>query len=513
MNTTPYWIDSAPLPQFSRLNRDLDCDVVVVGGGITGITAAYLLKQQGERVVLLERDRCAIHETGHTTAHITHVTDKPLHTLVDDFGKDHARAVWDSLRAAIDQIAMNIRREQIQCELVWVPGYLHTPFADNPDKKTIDGLHQDAELANQLGFEATFRESVPVVGRPGVQFNGQAKFHPRKYVAGLLKAIPGEGCDVFEGTNVDEVEENPLVVRANNHRVRCSYVVIATHVPIMGKAGALSATLLQTKLYPYSSYAMGARVPSGTMPEAIFWDTGDPYYYLRVDRHQDHDYIIYGGEDHKTGTEAKTVEIFRRLAGALHGLAPDAVADHQWSGQVVETPDGLPYIGETTDRQFVSTGYSGQGMTFGTLGAMLAVDAYLRRKNPWSDLYAPDRKAIKSGKWDYLRENAQFPYYLVRDRLARAEDDELTALARNSGMILSLSGKKVAAFRDQDGNVTLLSPVCTHLKCIVAWNEAEQTWDCPCHGSRFRATGEVLAGPAEENLEKISSAEISARKR
>src|SRR5262245_47164946 len=301
MNTTPYWIDTAPLPQFSRLNRDVECDVVVVGGGITGITAAYLFKQEGKRVVLLERDHCATHETGHTTAHLTHVTDKPLHTLVDDFGADHAGAIWDSLRIAIEQIATNIRRERIQCEFNRVPGYLHTPFAENPENKAIENLKKDAELANELGFEATFRDAIPVMGRPGVQFANQAKFHPRKYVAALLRAIPGDGCDVFEETNVEEVEDEPLVVRANEHRVRCKYVVIATNVPIMGKAGTLSATLLQTKLFLYSTYAMGARVASDSLPEATFWDTGDPYYYLRVDRNHDHDYIIYGGEDHKTG--------------------------------------------------------------------------------------------------------------------------------------------------------------------------------------------------------------------
>ena len=510
MNTTPYWIDTAPLPQFPRLNRDLDCDVVVVGGGITGITAAYLLRQEGKRVVLLERDRCAVHETGHTTAHITHVIDKRLQKLVDDFGQDHARAVWDSLRAATDQIAMNVRRERISCEFSWVPGYLHTPFAANPDEKDVDHLRKEAELANELGFEAAFRESVPVMGRPGVKFMNQAKFHPRKYAAALLRAIPGDGFDVFEETTVEDVEDEPRRVRANGHTIRCDYVVIATHVPIMGKASALSATLLQTKLYPYSTYAMGAKLAPGTMPEAVFWDTGHPYYYLRVDRHHDHDYLIYGGEDHKTGQEQNTVDVFRRLEEALHRLAPNAVADHWWSGQVIETPDGLPYIGETTERQFVSTGYSGQGITFGTLGAMMAVDACLKRKNPWSELYAPDRKAIKAGKWDYVRENAQFPYYLVRDRLGRAQDDSLSALARNSGMILSLSGRKIAAYRDAKGDVTLLSPVCTHLKCIVAWNQAEQTWDCPCHGSRFRATGEVLAGPAEDDLEKITRAEVPA---
>jgi Rieske Fe-S protein len=351
------------------------------------------------------------------------------------------------------------------------------------------------------------------MGRPGLEFADQAKFHPRKYVTALLRAIPGDGCDVFEATNVDEVEDEPLTVRANDYRVRCSYVIIATHVPIMGKAGALSATLLQTKLYPYSTYAIGAPAAPGLVTHAIFWDTGDPYYYLRVDRHDDFDYLIYGGEDHKTGQEQNTLAVFRRLEAALHRIVPSAVADHGWSGQVIETPDGLPYIGETSERQFVSTGYGGQGITFGTLGAMMAADAVVHRKNPWTDLYAPDRKAIKAGKWDYLRENAQYPYYFLRDRLAHTDDDSLSALARNSGTILSLSGRKVAAYRDGDGNVTLLSPVCTHLKCIVAWNAAEQTWDCPCHGSRFKATGEVVAGPAEKNLERLRFAELSAREK
>lgn len=178
--------------------------------------------------------------------------------------------------------------------------------------------------------------------------------------------------------------------------------------------------------------------------------------------------------------------------------------DHHWSGQVIETPDGLPYLGETASQQFAATGFAGNGMTFGTLGAMMAVDAFQKRKNPWAELFHVRRKKIRGGTWDYLKENKDYPYYLLRDWLGGAEAKSLKAIKRIQGKILHLEGKKVAAYRDAQGEVSLCSPVCTHLKCIVGWNDAEKTWDCPGHGSRFAATGEVLAGPAEEPLEKLS---------
>ncbi|PYI81033.1 MAG: hypothetical protein DME26_20570 [Verrucomicrobia bacterium] len=187
----------------------------------------------------------------------------------------------------------------------------------------------------------------------------------------------------------------------------------------------------------------------------------------------------------------------------LRRFFPSAKVDHRWSGQVVETNDRVPLIGETSSQQFAATGFGGNGMTFGTLGAMMAVDAFSKRKNPWNHLLSPRRKKLKGGTLAYLRENKDYPFYLVRDRLGRAESKSLRSISRNTGRILNLDGKKVAGYRDEKGNVSLCSPICTHLGCIVAWNDAEQTWDCPCHGSRFKPTGEVLSGPAERNLEKI----------
>src|SRR5207249_10134969 len=241
----------------------------------------------------------------------------------------------------------------------------------------------------------------------------------------------------------------------------------------------------------------------GSIPQASFWDTADPYHYLRVDRHRDHDYVIFGGEDHKTGQADDTEACFTALERTLRELLPDVELTHRWSGQVIETNDGLPFIGETSSHQFAATGYSGNGMTFGTLAGMMARDRVLGRRNPWQDLFDAGRTKVKGGAWDYVKENSDYPYYLIRDRFAGAEGKSLRAVRRGEGRLVELNGRKVAAWRGEDGRVTLLSPVCTHMGCHVDWNEAERTWDCPCHGSRFTPNGRVLAGPAESPLGRI----------
>ena len=211
---------------------------------------------------------------------------------------------------------------------------------------------------------------------------------------------------------------------------------------------------------------------------------------------------MFGGLDHKTGQASRTSARFAELEKTLRRYLPAARVKHRWSGQVIESHDGLPLIGETAERQFVATGFSGNGITFGTLAAMMIRDALTGRKNPWRALFAPDRKQLRGGVWNYLSENLEYPYYMVKDRLAASEGKSLRSLKRGQGKILKIAGERVAAYRDAAGKATLLSPVCTHLGCIVHWNEAERSWDCPCHGSRFSATGALIAGPAESALEK-----------
>lgn len=507
MDTNSYWIDNTAAQKFSALKEDIAVDVLIVGAGITGITAAYLLKRAGCNVALVERNRCIGGETSYTTAHLTCVTDPRLKELAKNFGNNHAQAVWDAQLAAIDVIDRTVWREQIKCQFEWVPGYLfhqESETCDPNSEEAAKDLREETELANERGFDAEFLKSVPVFHRPGIRFENQAKFHPRKYLTALLRLIPGKGSYVFENTNVEEIDGSPITATtAEGHRIHCAHVLMATHVPLQGKSGLLPATFLQSKIFPYVSYAIGGWVKRGTVPEALFWDTGDPYDYLRVDRRHDHDYVIFGGEDHKTGQVEQTSQCFARLEQRLKRVLPEVSVTHRWSGQVIETNDGLPYIGETAERQFVATGFSGNGMTFGTLSAMMFADHVMNQSNPWTELFDPGRTKIRGGLWDYIKENKDYPYYMIRDRFAGTGGRSLRAIKRGTGDVIEVHGQPAAVYRGLDSQIYVRSAVCTHMGCFVHWNDAERTWDCPCHGSRFKTSGEVMAGPAESPLSTI----------
>ena len=502
LDGTPYWQESSPMPRYPSLDRNLKVDVAIIGAGITGLTTAYLLKRAGRTVAVIDRGRCGGVDTGHTTAHVTCVTDLDLSALVKNFGRDHAQAAWDGGLAALAEIDTIVANEGIDCHWEWVPGYKFAALTANAEEEG-PRLQEEAALASELGFDARFLDAVPFFNRPGIEFGGQGRFHPRKYLAALAAVVNGNGSHVFEHTESEDVMDDPLSVKAAGHTIACDYVVIATHTPLQGKTNIASATLFQTKLSLYSSYVLGGRLPKGTIPDALYWDTADPYHYLRLDPHRDYDYVIFGGEDHKTGQAANTEACYRALERKLTEILPQIEITHRWSGQVVETHDGLPFIGETSSRQFAATGYAGNGMTFGTIAGLMARDAALGRSNPWAELFDTARTKVKAGAWDYLKENKDYPYYLIRDRFAGADGRSLRELGRGKGKILELKGERVAAWRSDAGTVTLLSPICTHMGCVVDWNDAESTWDCPCHGSRFKPNGDVLAGPAESPLEKL----------
>ena len=518
INTSSYWFDNTPAPRFPALKEDIAVDVLIVGAGITGITAAYLLKNSGRSVALVDQGRCLSGQTSHTTAHLTSVTDSPLSELVRSFGKDHAQAAWDAQLAAIDTIERIVSREQIKCHFKWVPGYLFNPsaatFRAEQEKNVLD-LAREADLATELGFDAELETSVPVFHQPGVRFENQAKFHPRKYLVALLRLLAGsQGFRIHESTEIEQIEGTPITATTRDgHRIHCEHVLLATHVPLQGKSGLLPAIFLQSKTAAYSTYAIGGWVPSGTMPEALFWDTGDPYDYMRVDRRHDHDFVIYGGEDHKTGQVENTSQSFSRLEQRMRQVMPDISVTHRWSGQVVDTNDGLPYIGETAERQFVATGFSGQGMTLGTTSAMMFADYVTGQTNPWEGLFDPGRTKIKGGLWDYVKENKDYPYYLIRDRFAGKSGRTLRAIARGSGEVIDVNGQPAAVYRGPDGQIQMRSAVCTHMGCYVQWNDSESMWDCPCHGSRFKVSGEVLAGPAEQPLAALGDESASVTKK
>lgn len=501
IDTTPYWSTSARLPQFEALAENVSADVAVVGGGITGLTTAYLLAKAGRRVVVLERGRCASIDTGHTTAHLTMVIDTRLSEMVKTIGRDHSQAVWDAGLAALSTIDDIVSENEIDAGFERVDGFLHAPIRGDEDREA-ERLKEDARLGRELGFDVEFVHAVPCLSRPGMRVAEQARFHPRAYLAGLAAAFTALGGRIYERSAVDEFTASPRAVRANGHSVSCEDVVIATHSPMVGLA---ESNAFQSKLSLYTSYVVGGRWPHGALPDALWWDTNTPYNYLRVHPDGDDDVVIFGGNDHKTGQQSDTEGCYERLEQRLTTLIPRIEIAYRWSGQVIETTDGLPYIGRSAEHQYTATGYGGNGMTFGTLAGVMIADAVAGRANPWADLFDPGRKALTRGVWDYVKENLDYPYYMIRDRFAGVETRSLRDVQRGDGKIVDYRGAKVAAFRDRTGALTLRSAECTHMGCTVAWNSAERTWDCPCHGSRFKPNGEVISGPATSPLAEVTS--------
>ena len=479
------WIATSSQPRRPRLEGDLEVDVAIVGGGITGITAALLLQRAGKRVCVLEARRVAEGVTGHTTAHVTEAIDARYATLERRFGRDGARLAAQASRAAIDFIEAHATKD---CGFEKLPGWLFTERDDD-----LEELHQEYEAAKRAGLPVTMTDEVPLpfATRAAVVFPNQAQIHPRAYLLPLIDEIERGGGLIFEETRVVAIEGgDPCLVRTNQGNVRAAFVVEATHAP-------LNRVFLQTKIGSRRSYVLGAVVAQQAL-HGLFWDTDDPYHYLRSAG----DVLLVGGEDHKTGNEDDTFACYERLASYLAARFGVRELRHRWSAQVIEPVDGLPFIGRNSmsKRVFVATGFSGTGITFGTLAAMILSDEILGRTNPWGELLSATRVKPIAAFTDYVTENVDFPLHFVKDRLTAAEVRRVDDIERGQGKLVRVHGRKLAVYRDDRGELHALSPVCPHLGCHVTFNDAERTWDCPCHGSRFTPDGRVVNGPATGNL-------------
>jgi glycine/D-amino acid oxidase-like deaminating enzyme/nitrite reductase/ring-hydroxylating ferredoxin subunit len=493
--------ENASLPRYPALTSDLRVDVVVVGGGIAGVTSAILLKRAGKRVALIEREHVGSGDTGHTTAHLTEVLDHRFYDLADDFGEEETRLVAQSGRAAIDRIETFAHQYGIECDFERVPAYL---FADK--RRQIRQLRREYATASRLGMHASFVRDVPLPGtggRAAIRFENQAQFHPLKYVVGLASRITGDGSHVFENTPALSIEDGePCRVVTPRGVLTASEVVVATHSPVSNRV------VLHTKVAAYRTYVIGVRLRQGALPRALYWDTEDPYHYVRW--HED--LVIIGGEDHKTGMKDDEASCFARLEEYARGRFDLASIEYRWSGQVMESVDGLPYIGKNplSDHLWVATGFGGNGMTLGTLSGMILSDLILKTSNPYASLYQPSRIKPLVSATSYLRENKDVAYCFVADRLRSGEVRRLSQIAPGEGKLMRVNGRKLAVYRDSQGSIHASSAVCTHLGCIVRWNNAEGSWDCPCHGSRFSAEGKVINGPAIRGLEPVELEEVKS---
>jgi glycine/D-amino acid oxidase-like deaminating enzyme/nitrite reductase/ring-hydroxylating ferredoxin subunit len=492
-----YWIDRTPGRTFPTFEGgDPLVDVAIVGGGITGITAAVLLKRAGKTVALIEADKIGQGVTGYTTAHLTEAIDTRYRTLISDFGLEGAKLAARASHAALERIDAFVNENHISCGFERLPGFLYSE-----NEKDLGELHEEYEAAKKVGLDVKMTREVPLpfTTVAGVRFANQAQLNIREYLFPLAAEIPGGGSSVYENTRVESLrDDDPCRLETNNGTIRANKVIVAANVPF-------NRVFLQTKIAHYRSYVLALQ--SAPALHGLFWDSDDPYHYLRSANVDGAPVLIVGGEDHKTGTEEDTVACYERLLAYAKERIKFSEVSHRWSGQVIEPVDGLPYIGHNSasKRVFVATGYSGNGITFGTVAGMMLSDAVLGRPNPWAELFDATRITPLASAKDYIKENVDVPVHLIGDRLKPADAESIEAVKAGEGKLVDVRGKRVAVFRADDGDLKVLSSVCPHLGCTVHFNNAERTWDCPCHGSRFATDGHVIDGPAMKGLATLSA--------
>jgi glycine/D-amino acid oxidase-like deaminating enzyme/nitrite reductase/ring-hydroxylating ferredoxin subunit len=496
-STPSLWSSAHPSRSAAPLAGDARYDVCVVGGGIAGLTTAYLLARAGRKVALLEAKPTVVSgETMFTTAHLSWVIDDRFSHVASVRGDDAAKAAAASHRGAIDLIEETVSREKIDCDFKRLDGYLF-PGSDGP--KPLD---EEEQTLRRLGLDFEKIDSLPFQARgPALRFPHQGRFHPLKYLSEIAGLIRQHGGAVYTDTRVAKVRGgDPCTVETKSgHTVTCKAAVIAVNSPF--EAG----TTLHNKVAAYQTYVIAAEVPKGSVPDALYWDTEDPYHYIRLqpgEAAESIDHLIVGGEDHKTGQASDTDERWGRLKAWTQERFPEAKAiKYRWSGEVFETPDGLALIGLTPwngDNVYIITGDSGMGMTHGTLGARLVADLIEGKKNDLASLYSPSRwmpGAAKTLLQENLNMAAQYADWLTGGDV-KSEDE----IPPGHGAVIRNGLMKLAVYKDDQGRVTRRSAVCPHMGCIVRWNPGEKTWDCPCHGSRFTNIGKVLHGPSTSDL-------------
>lgn len=498
--TVSSWMSTSDMPSESPLNESTEADVCIVGAGIAGLSVAYLLSREGRSVIVLDDGPVGGGMTARTTAHLSNAFDDRYFEVERLHGGEAAQLVADSHTAAIDQIEKIVKTEKISCQFERVDGYLFVPPRES--RKILDDELAAAHRAGLSEVEKVDRAPIEYNTGPALRFPRQAQFHPLKYLSGLAEAIKGNGGRIFTPAHASKIEggRRARVKTSGGFTIDTESIVIATNTPIN------DLVAIHTKQAPYQTYVVGARIPRDSVEKALYWDTGDPYHYVRLERigrgANAYDLLIVGGEDHKTGQADDGQKRLTSLERWTRTRFPMVESfDYHWSGEVMEPADTLAFIGRNpldAPNVFIATGDSGQGMTHGTIAGILLTDLILKRENKWEKIYDPSRITLTALP-EFAKENlnvaAQYLEYIKP-----GDVDSVEEIGPGTGAVMLKEGVRVAAYRDEQGVVYERSAVCRHLGCLVNWNTLEKTWDCPCHGSRYTPHGKVFQGPANEAL-------------
>lgn len=503
------WLDTVDksLLQTRPLNQDIRANVCVIGAGIAGMMVAYSVARAGQNVAVIDDGMIGSGETGRTTAHLVNALDDRYYDIERLFGEEGSRMAAESHTAAIQRIESIIELEQIDCDFERLDGYL---FLGKKEQR--DELERELEAARTAGLtDVKLMERMPLSFwdfGPALKFPSQAQFHPLKFLKGLTKAVQRDGGSIYTGTHADLIIDgrngNPCAVTTTSgYQILCDKIVVCTNTPVN------DWLIMHTKQAPYRTYVLGFKVPKGSVPHGLYWDTSDPYHYIRLqtaeEPHADYEFLIVGGEDHKTGQADDTEDRFRCIEEWTRARFPMAQEiTHQWSGQIMEPVDYMGFIGKNPGEDqntYIVTGDSGNGMTNAGVAGILITDLIMGRENPWEKLYDPSRITFRAAT-DFAKENLNVAEQYA-DWLKPGDVESYDEIPAGSGAVIRRGARKVAVYKAEDGTIHERSAMCPHLYCVVDWNDTEKSWDCPCHGSRFDAYGKVLNGPAISGLEPV----------
>lgn len=500
-----YWLASTPVTKYPALMEDVKVDVAIIGGGITGISCAYELVQEGLKVAILESDRISQGTTGHTTAKITSQHGLIYNKIKNQISEEFAKQYADANEYALSFIRKTVKELEIECNLTTESAYVFTQ-----QDEYIQEINNEIATASNLGLSASFVNQLPfsLPIKAAIRFDNQAQFHPRKYLLKLAQECINKGVQIYEQSRVvDIIEGSPYILTTGQgKKITAEKVIIASHYPFYNKAN-----LYFSRISTERSYVVAVKAVD-KYPGGMYISAEDPTRSLRSQDTENGELLLVGGENHKTGQGVNTQNHYDLLVNYSRKLFSIEDIPYRWSTQDCMTVDGLPYIGQYTEKtpnMYIATGYGKWGMTNGTAAGMVIKDLIIKGDSPWKDVYNPSRQTIKASAKKYITENYNVARELLKGKLSPLPNK--VEIKRGEGKVIEADGQRCGAFRDTLGKLHIVNTTCTHLGCELTWNSAETSWDCPCHGSRFSYKGEVIEGPAIKPLDARNDVNLIER--
>ncbi len=492
------WIETTKNKiNLKSLEGDEETEICVIGGGLFGLTTAYYLTKCGKKVIVLEKGEIGSKVSGNTTGKITSQHDLFYAHLIDDYGEEYAKKYLEANEKAIENIKQIIKEEQIDCDFSMQKSYVYTTKEDE-----VLEIQKEVEAVNKLGKNAKFVDKIdlPIKIKGAIEFDGQAQFHPRKYMLGLANSIIKQN-KIYQYTTVTDVEKNgeKYNVYTDKGTVEAKYVVIASHFPIINMPG-----FYFVKMYQSTSYLIAIETES-QLTQGMYINVKEPMYSFRTANCNGKEVLLIGGVGNKTGEPIEDNSHYEKLEKKAKEMYPDCKVLYRWNTRDCISLDKIPYIGEFSNLMknvYVGTGFKKWGMTSTNVAANIVTDKIMGNKNKYEEIFTATRMKPIKNRWEVENMLKQTVNSIALNKF-KIEPYSIEQIKNDNAAIIEIKGDNVGVYKDINGEIYAVKPNCSHLGCLLSWNNLDKTWDCPCHGSRFDYMGRNIYEPAIKNLEKI----------